>query len=67
MKVRVDGRRCTGHGRCYTVAPGVFEPDAEGFNAGRDIFVDVPPEQEEAALRGERSCPEQAITVIDDE
>lgn len=65
MKVQVDGSRCVGHGRCYTVAAAVYEADADGFNAGRDALIDVPPEQEPLALRGLRACPERAITVVD--
>lgn len=65
MKVTVDGALCTGHGRCYTLAPDVFEPDDEGYNAQRDRPIDVPPEQETAARYGARSCPEGAISVVE--
>ena len=27
MKVRVDATKCVGHGRCYVLAPDVFEVD----------------------------------------
>ena len=30
MKVHVDEERCEGHGRCYALAPLVFEPDDIG-------------------------------------
>ena len=30
MKVRVDPDLCVGHGRCYVLAPEVFEPDDFG-------------------------------------
>src|SRR5579885_2746606 len=30
MKVVIDGERCSGHGRCYSLAPEVFEADDEG-------------------------------------
>jgi ferredoxin len=26
-RVSVDADRCTGHGRCYTLAPDVFDAD----------------------------------------
>lgn len=64
MKVKVDGALCTGHGRCYMLAPDVFEPDDEGYNLQRDTLVDVTEEQEKAARLGARACPEGAITVI---
>jgi ferredoxin len=31
MKVRIDDERCTGHGRCYSLAPDLLESDDEGF------------------------------------
>jgi ferredoxin len=30
MRVRIDTDKCTGHGRCYTLAPEVFGEDDEG-------------------------------------
>jgi ferredoxin len=30
-KLSVDESRCTGHGRCYTVAPKLLTDDDEGF------------------------------------
>ena len=30
MRVRVDRDRCQGHGRCYSLAPELFEPDEVG-------------------------------------
>ena len=30
MKVRVDPDLCQGHGRCYAIAPELFEPDDLG-------------------------------------
>ena len=35
MKVRVDDTLCQGHGRCYALAPELFEPDDIG-NGQRD-------------------------------
>ncbi|EUA40756.1 ferredoxin [Mycobacterium avium subsp. hominissuis 101] len=29
-RVVVDAERCTGHGRCYTLAPDVFDADEFG-------------------------------------
>ncbi|MEV7085394.1 ferredoxin [Streptomyces sp. NPDC093085] len=61
MKYTVDGSLCTGHGRCYTVAPELYRPDDEGYNLLRDDAVEVPPGAEASARRGARSCPERAI------
>jgi ferredoxin len=63
MRIEVDADRCTGHGRCYTLAPAVFDADDEGRCATTSL--DVPPDREGDALLGARNCPERAITVID--
>lgn len=60
-RVVVNAERCTGHGRCYTLAPDVFDADEFGHcvvRAGR-----VSGELEAQAGVGEQNCPEQAITV----
>ena len=61
MKVRIDTNACTGHGRCYVLAPDVFEPDDEGHSVAR-IEGDLPAELEAQALKGQSNCPENAIT-----
>lgn len=65
MRVRVDGELCTGHGRCWTLAPEVYDADDEGYNGGVGTTIDVPPGLEAAALKGVRSCPEGALTIIE--
>ena len=62
MKVRIDAEMCTGHGRCYALAPELFEPDDDGHGAVLH-GGDVPPGHEEAARRAANNCPERAITV----
>lgn len=63
MKVTVDADRCTGHGRCYSLAPEVFEADDEGHC--RLLLSDVPAALAEQARMGARNCPEDAITVTE--
>jgi ferredoxin len=63
MKISVDAARCTGHGRCYTLGPRVYDADDDGYCATREL--DVPPELEDEARSGVRSCPERAITVVE--
>ena len=60
MKLRLDSVRCTGHGRCYALAPELFDEDAEG----RAILLtaEVPPEHREEAQRAIDNCPEEAIS-----
>ena len=65
VKIIVDIDRCTGHGRCYAVAPDVYEPDDDGYC--QHLLEPVPPELRDRAVLGAANCPEAAITVIDDE
>jgi len=61
MKVIVDPEKCVGHGRCYALAPEVFEADDRGHSA---VAVDeVPPELEAQARTAAANCPESAITI----
>lgn len=65
MKYTVDGSLCSGHGRCYLLAPAVYESDEDGFNARLDEHVEVTGTEENAARAGAHGCPERAITVHD--
>jgi ferredoxin len=62
MRVIVDLGRCQGHGRCYDLAPDVFEADARGHV---DIAVhgDLPPVLQPDAHIGVRNCPESALRL----
>jgi ferredoxin len=62
MKVHVDQEICQGHGRCYAVAPDVFEPDDIGNGVERN-GGDVPPEHQAAARLAVANCPEDAIRI----
>jgi ferredoxin len=53
---------CTGHGRCYALAPGIFDEDDEGFGVLRSNG-EVATELEGEAQEAVRGCPEQAIQV----
>jgi ferredoxin len=63
MRVRVDRQRCTGHGRCYALAPEVFEADDEGYCVIPS--EQVPAELTDVARRGALNCPEDAIEIIE--
>jgi ferredoxin len=64
MKVRVDREKCTGHGRCYMLAPEVYEPDDEGSCVIPN--EQVAPEHVEIARRAALNCPEDAIEISED-
>jgi ferredoxin len=65
VRLRVDGARCVGHGRCYELAPEVFDEDVEGHCVAR--FERLPAGLEAPARAGEANCPERAIELLDDE
>ncbi|OBA71171.1 cytochrome [Mycobacterium sp. 1554424.7] len=60
-RVIVDPDLCTGHGRCYTLAPDVYDADEVGHCVVR--VEEVSGELEAQAAVGEQNCPEQAITL----
>lgn len=66
MKITVDGSRCMGHGRCYTLAPDLLTYDEQGYVTIRDTVIDVPQDQIDAAEEAEASCPEEAVSLIRD-
>lgn len=63
MRVVIDHEACSGHGRCYTLAPTVFAADATGYG---EVLVsgELPAELESAARTGEANCPERAIKLL---
>lgn len=63
VHISVDRDRCTGHGRCYVLAPDVYEPDDEGYCVVGGGAVSA--EHAEAARFGADNCPEDAISVGD--
>lgn len=62
MRIVVDHDACQGHGRCYDLAPEVFEADDEGYVV---LLVDgeLPPELEGPAGTAVRNCPERALSL----
>ena len=59
--VVVDADRCVGHGRCYTLAPAVFDADEVGHSIVR--IEAVSDELAVQAADAEQNCPEAAITL----
>jgi ferredoxin len=60
-RVEIDPDLCTGHGRCYELAPNVFTEDERGYGQVRiltlsgDLLVE--------ARRAAGNCPERAIRL----
>ena len=64
MRIRIDRERCEGHGRCYSLAPALVEPDEVGN--GHEIGDgSVRPDQEGYARQAEANCPEHAVLIED--
>jgi ferredoxin len=62
-QLSVDENRCTGHGRCYTVAPNLLTDDDEGFVTLRGSSMPITDDQLADAESAVAACPERAITL----
>jgi ferredoxin len=62
VKLVIDYERCTGHGRCFSLQPGLFTDDENGYG---HVVGDgeVPADQMANAERAIRACPEQSIRL----
>lgn len=61
MRVLLDAARCTGHGRCYSLAPALFDSDDEGHCV---LLVDEVPDGMDAdAWLAVDNCPETALAI----
>ena len=66
MKLQVS-TACTGHGRCYTLAPQLLSGDDEGYVTIRGGEpIDVPDDLRELAEEVAGTCPESAISIIEE-
>ena len=65
-ELRVDADRCTGHGRCYSVAPKLLSDDDEGFVTLRGSSMEIADDQLADAEKAGAACPERAITLSRD-
>ena len=74
MKVHVDEERCEGHGRCYALAPAVFEPDdvgngkaiGDGIVAARGAKTEPASRPPTAPSRPSRSTRTADMSTTDD-
>ena len=64
MQAICDKSLCQGHGRCEAMAPEVYKLDPNGYLDAE--ITEVPAGLEEQARLGADSCPEQAITIVED-
>jgi ferredoxin len=64
MKIHLDTEKCQGHGRCYSLAPELFDCDDLGTAVVR-VSGDLTEEQLERANLAAANCPEFAIEIGD--
>lgn len=64
MKVSVHTEKCQGHGRCFALAPDLFDLDDFGVSS---LIGDgsVPPDRETAVRLVAANCPEFAVEVVE--
>lgn len=62
MRVTIDHERCQGHGRCFSIAPDLFESDelGNGWVVGDGT---VPADQAQLAALAVANCPEAAVAI----
>ena len=61
MKIRLDSARCVGHGRCYDLAPEIFDEDERGRCVLK--LPEVPRQLHEKARVAVENCPEEALQL----
>jgi ferredoxin len=61
VRIVLDSDLCTGHGRCYSLAPELFDADDEGHSVV--LATEVPEGLESQAWLAVQNCPERCITL----
>jgi ferredoxin len=64
MRIVLDEDRCQGHGRCYSLAPDLFDADDRGHCVL--LVTEVPAGLEAQAASGIDNCPELALSLDKD-
>ena len=62
MHIVYDREKCQGHGRCYALAPDLFDADEEGYSVVL-VSGELSSEQVAQAQLAADNCPEYAITL----
>jgi ferredoxin len=62
VKVVIDADLCQGQGRCFSIAPGLFDFDELGNGVVRGDGT-LTPETIELARLAQANCPEHAIFI----
>ena len=64
MRIHINNAACTGHGRCYALAPEVFVPDDQGHS--HLLLTEIPNELRDKARNAVSNCPEEALSIVED-
>ena len=62
IRVSIDETVCSGHGRCYAVAPDLFGIDDDGRGVAPGDLIST--SAFEAAQLAVDNCPEEAIRLV---
>lgn len=62
IPLEIDQNACTGHGRCYDLAPEAFEPDEFGHGVVRAAAS--PDADRDSIDMAVQACPESAIRYV---
>jgi ferredoxin len=62
VRVSIDAERCQGHGRCFSLAPDLFEFDELGSGVVRGDGT-LNDETLQLARLAQANCPEHAISM----
>ncbi|MCF8588933.1 ferredoxin [Gordonia sp. HY285] len=65
MIISIAGEKCTGHGRCYSVADRLLTDDDDGFVVERGTSWEVADGLHDEAAAAAKACPEGAISIRD--
>ena len=67
VKVAIDHALCTGHGRCYALAPELVVDDDAGYGQviGEGTLADEVVQS--AAMRIVIACPERAVAILEED
>jgi ferredoxin len=64
MRIEIDRAVCQGHGVCQMTAPALFElSDEDGL--AYTPAGDIPEELHDQARLAASSCPERAVTIVE--
>lgn len=63
VKLTIDTSKCSGHGRCYSLAPEYFDCDDEGFPVV--LKSDLTDADVAAVGDAVANCPERAILLVE--